>query len=70
MKAALGFEPFGLTPTLTDYTYAAAPHLDRAAVLALHRHDRATLRRLPLGRRILGVLNPSSVLATLTGKRW
>jgi hypothetical protein len=70
MKAALGFEPFGLTPTLTDYTYAAAPHLDRAAVLALHRHDRATLRRLSLGRRILGVLNPSSVLATLTGKRW
>ena len=70
MKEVLGFEPFGLTPTLTDYTYAAESRLDRATVETLHRRDRAALRQLPLGRRLLGALNPSSVVATLTGKRW
>lgn len=70
VRAMLGFDPCVLTPALTDFIYAPRRELTLDSIRTLHRAERVALRRIPLARRIVGVLNPSSVVATVCGERW
>lgn len=66
----LGASPLDITAALTPHIYAPNAPVDLPEVLKLHRHDRTILARAPRYRRLLSLLNPASILATLTGERW